>query len=220
MATPGELVTVLAEDMGIPQATMAQYDRQLVVAGLRTKNGRGLSAANVTARDCAHLIVAALASPKVKNSVWAVHRYSETVLCDGSWKGCGMAELEALEDGHSFVDALEAMIIAAANRSLQEFIAAPAVDRETAECRVLYPLEYQVSISAGSPFTRGTFNIRSSRRFTVEYTLPAGSEHTRNIEFAFDLRHTSTISARTIEGVGLLLPASDDTAGADEIEAV
>jgi len=43
MATPGELVRTVAEALGIAEATVVQYDRNLVAAGLRTKGGRGRS---------------------------------------------------------------------------------------------------------------------------------------------------------------------------------
>ena len=58
MATPGQLVQVMADILGIPKATVTQYDRVLAEKGLRSKGGRGTSAARVTSRDAANLLIA------------------------------------------------------------------------------------------------------------------------------------------------------------------
>src|ERR1700680_4344941 len=63
MATPGELVHIIANVLGIPEATVVQYDRNLAAAGLRTKGGRGRSAAKVTSRDAANLLIAIGGAP-------------------------------------------------------------------------------------------------------------------------------------------------------------
>ena len=63
MATPGQLVHTVSKVLGIPQATVVQYDRNLVEAGLRTKGGRGLSAARVTSQDAASLLIAIAGAP-------------------------------------------------------------------------------------------------------------------------------------------------------------
>src|ERR1700730_6814059 len=63
VASPGELVRKVSELLGLAEPTIVLHDRNLVVAGLRSKSGRGTSAARMTARDAAHLLVAVLASP-------------------------------------------------------------------------------------------------------------------------------------------------------------
>jgi len=78
VASPGELVRKLSELLGIAERTIVLHDRNLVVAGLRSKGGRGTSAARMTARDAAHLLVAVLGSSHVKNSAETVRRYKET----------------------------------------------------------------------------------------------------------------------------------------------
>ena len=62
MATPGQMVQTMADVLGIPAATVSQYDRQLAEAGLRTTGGRGPSAAKVGATDAANLLIAILGS--------------------------------------------------------------------------------------------------------------------------------------------------------------
>ena len=39
MATPGQLVEAMAISLGIPVATVIQYDRQLAESGLRSERG-------------------------------------------------------------------------------------------------------------------------------------------------------------------------------------
>ena len=63
MATPGQLVKAMAATLGLSEATVGQYDRVLAENGLRSKGGRGLSAARVTAADAANLLIAIMASP-------------------------------------------------------------------------------------------------------------------------------------------------------------
>lgn len=119
MATPGELVEVMAGVVGVPAATVVVHDRNLVSEGLRSKGGRGRSAAQVTERDAAHLLTALLASEQVRDSVHSVHRYGKTrpvrrtSWADG-YKRSGIKPLAQLPADHSFVDALEALITAAA----------------------------------------------------------------------------------------------------------
>lgn len=61
MATPGELVEVMADTLGINPATVTLYDRVLSENGLRSKAGRGTSAAKVSAKDAVNLLIAILA---------------------------------------------------------------------------------------------------------------------------------------------------------------
>src|SRR5258705_11448956 len=63
MATPGQLVKCIAEALGIPEPTVVQYDRLLSENGMRSKGGRGTSAAKVTAVDAANLLIAIMESP-------------------------------------------------------------------------------------------------------------------------------------------------------------
>src|SRR5437879_767081 len=118
-------VSKVSDLLGISESTIVQHDRNLVVAGLRSKSGRGTSAARMTPRDAAHLLVAVLSSHHVKDSAQTVRRYSETRLHKTQSEGyadSSVAALMNLQPGHSFVDALEALISAAAEGSLQTAI--------------------------------------------------------------------------------------------------
>ena len=73
MASPGQLVDVVAKWFGLTPSTVTQFDRLLAKNGLRTKGGRGLSAARMTSRDAANLIIAIAGSqhlgPSIKDAI-------------------------------------------------------------------------------------------------------------------------------------------------------
>src|SRR5258705_2750991 len=69
MATPGQLVKCIAEALSIPEPSVVQYDRLLAENGLRSKGGRGTSAAKVTAGDAANLLIAIMGSPVIGASI-------------------------------------------------------------------------------------------------------------------------------------------------------
>ena len=109
MASPGELVRKLSELLGIPEPTIVLHDRNLVIAGLRSKTGRGKSAARMTARDAAPLLIAVLGSSQVKDSVQTVRRYKETrfiAIVSGGYDDSASVVLRDLPPDHSFVDAI------------------------------------------------------------------------------------------------------------------
>jgi hypothetical protein len=138
MATPGELVRMIAATTGEDEATVTQHDRNLVLAGLRTKGGRGRSAAKVTARDAARLLTSVLGAHRVKDAVETVRRYMQTQEHHAHWhqhypdklQGMGKAnvwedygipELAALPRDHTFIDALTALItVASEGRLIRE----------------------------------------------------------------------------------------------------
>jgi hypothetical protein len=176
MASPGELVQIVSEVLKLPQPTVVVHDRNLVIAGLRSKGGRGRAAAQVAPRDVAHLLVALLASGEVRDSVHSVERYTATQPApDTSSKklfaGAGVPELAALSPSHSFVDALEALLISATTGWLSDRIgnAAASAQRRTA---IALP---SIEIAASTPGTLGDIRIAGLGRHgptSVRYRLP------------------------------------------------
>jgi hypothetical protein len=77
--TPGQLVNAVAIALDVPEETVVQHDRNLVVAGLRTKGGRGHSAATVTPLDAARLIIAVIGSFRVRDSVSTVKEFESAL---------------------------------------------------------------------------------------------------------------------------------------------
>ncbi len=79
MATARELVLKVSEVMGVPENTVVQHDRNLSLAGLRTVAGRGRAAAQMTAADAVHMMIAVAGSRNVKDSAETVRRYADLV---------------------------------------------------------------------------------------------------------------------------------------------
>jgi hypothetical protein len=123
MATPPELVQAISEATGVALATVVDMDRRLVKAKLRTKGGRGLNAARMTALDAARLLTAVLASPQSNAAAEAVLRYEHTRpdkdrSNSGLFGNIGLDDLAELGPGHGFVEGLAALITSAAGGSL------------------------------------------------------------------------------------------------------
>jgi hypothetical protein len=123
MATPGDLVRTMAELLGIPVATVVQYDRQLAEAGLRSKRGRGTSAAAITAADAATLLIAIaaapLSGPTLKDAVRSCQAYgSLPIRWEASrpkrFRNFGLPTLASLRREHCLHDALSVLIDGAA----------------------------------------------------------------------------------------------------------
>jgi hypothetical protein len=132
MATPPELMQTVSEATGVTLATVVDMDRRLVKAKLRTKGGRGLNAARMTALDAARLLTAVLASPQSNAAAEAVLRYEHTRPDrDRSNKALfgniGLDDLEALPAGHGFVEGLAALITSASRGSLARLMAGKGV---------------------------------------------------------------------------------------------
>lgn len=158
VASPGQLVRKVSELLGISEATIVQHDRNLVVAGLRSKSGRGSSAARMTARDAAHLLVAVLGSHHVKDSVQSVRGYCETRLSgymSAGYRDSSIAALTSLPPDHSFVDAVEALVAAAADGSLGRAIY-DAIDEIQGEKIGFPPM---IKITVQSPHQVGDISL-------------------------------------------------------------
>jgi DNA-binding Xre family transcriptional regulator len=174
--TPGELVKTVAQVLGLPEATVVVHDRNLVVAGLRSKAGRGRGSAHVNARDAAHLLTAILASAQVRDSVPSVERYRETrprrnASTKKLFAQIGITELASLPAEHSFVDALEAMLGSAATGSLAAWLAQEAKGTRGRKIGVA-PL---IEVAAHTPGTLGDIRIagvKSGATASVRYALP------------------------------------------------
>jgi hypothetical protein len=110
--TPGQLVRAVSIALDVPEETVVQHDRNLLVAGLRTKGGRGRSAPDVTPKDAARLIIAILGAVRVKDSVSVVQFFeSEKVFpARADYPPLPFPKYAALPRNHSFVDGLAAII--------------------------------------------------------------------------------------------------------------
>lgn len=132
MTSPGTMVKFVADVLGVPEVTVLQHDRNLAAAGLRTKGGRGRSAAKMTPQDIANLLIGVAASSMVKETVEIVGDYSALPVHStfgqkpiyGKWDLLltPIPVLKALPPKHTLGQALTGLIQAASDGSLKEAI--------------------------------------------------------------------------------------------------
>jgi hypothetical protein len=165
--TPGQLVKAVAMALDVPEETVTQHDRNLVVAGLRTKGGRGRSAPDVTPSDAARLLVATVGSIRTKDSVRTLVEFENTkyrrldmdwakLIDHGRAQGIVVTDEEekSLLDSRSFSDpAITALApdhnFVQAIASLISHASAPVADLDLHLVRFS-----EISIECNSPFIR------------------------------------------------------------------
>ena len=113
--TPGQSIHAVAIATDAPEEVVAQHDRNLVLAGLRTIGGRGRSAPHVTALDAARLLTATLAARRTKDSVETVRTFEKATCLGPNQERSFDPALMRLLDGHNFVEALAELITDASN---------------------------------------------------------------------------------------------------------
>ncbi|MDP4021043.1 hypothetical protein Q8W71_00270 [Methylobacterium sp. NEAU 140] len=101
-----QLIEAVADALGVDVATVVTHDRNLVAAGMRSKGGRGKSAAKMTAIDAANLLIAVASSEQVRGSVETVKNFGNLVAI-GPRSGVPLPKLSA---HHTFSDALAGII--------------------------------------------------------------------------------------------------------------
>jgi hypothetical protein len=102
----GQLV---AEVLGVPETSTASHVRNLREAGLLSKKGRGVTAAHMTTRDAARLLIATAASPNIKDSAETVTSFAKLENRYGQPK-IRFERYASLNPDHSFIDALVALL--------------------------------------------------------------------------------------------------------------
>lgn len=224
MASPGELRAKTAEVLGVPEATIIVHDRNLVVAGLRSKGGRGRSAAKVTPTDAANLLIAVSASSLVKDTVATVEEYAR-LPCGGggssgerpgatsSWTLSEFAipQLTALPAEHALGDALTALIEAARDGDLEEAVKSAPPGRFGEHDAPKY---WAIEVMFWGPYAQASIRIKCNDFDEYhDYSLiPTekdeidkwAEEHNANGPRG-DLKQINTFSARTIMAMGELL---------------
>ena len=207
MASPGELVQLMADILGTSKASVVQYDRTLSEHGLRSRGGRGTSAARVNSRDAANLLIGLAAS-----SVFGLLAKDAARTCkiygslseapqrsSGKFSSLGLPILDNLPEGHCFAEALSALIDAAGKGdvfTLPKSERGPQATNSLFEVRFLGPepaAEILASSSRGSLATR---TYLSNRKRTRARGTP--------IIFG-DLRQISSVSFSIIRALGSLI---------------
>jgi hypothetical protein len=217
MATPGQLVHTIADLLGIPPATVVQYDRQLAEAGLRKMKGRGSSASQITAADAANLLIAILGAPISGPTVKSASETCELfgslpvnrVHCDArQFRRLGLRSLSELPKKHTFREAIAALIDGASRGELfrivdgndvlmeADFFFWVSVENHTStHCKGYQWAEIlgDSSVGEGKEVSRLAYNVP---------TDPAKYNDTS------DLRQKRSISFRTLRLLGALIGGS------------
>jgi hypothetical protein len=93
--TPGQLIQAVTIAMDVPRKNVVAHDRNLVLAGLRTIGGRGLSAPSVTPLDAARLLVANLAALRTMDTVSTVRAFESAMFVPPATYASAAAALRA-----------------------------------------------------------------------------------------------------------------------------
>jgi hypothetical protein len=201
MATPAQLMKTISVASGVSLATVIDIDRKLTKAGLRTKGGRGFSAAQMTPKDAAHLLTAMLAAPQSKEAPLAVERYTHTRVDEGrSSEGLfGAADLDNLAElptRHDFITALAAVIdsaITGALFRLRQTIGSGSTPR--------------IEVFAFARATRGRIRISglpNRKTASVEY-FPIKAAVGASVSSMGDLEQSRRVTEHTIFSIAELL---------------
>ncbi|MDP2376090.1 hypothetical protein [Reyranella sp.] len=217
MATPGELIKAVAKATGTSEPTVTQHDRNLFLAGLRTKGGRGTSAAKVTARDAAHLLTSILGSDQVKDSAETVQRYSDSVEHHNrmfkahpketpkGWTSIygpvGLPALDSLPEDHSFIDALAVLIGLSMDETYDEIIG-----REPLSCQIIVGWPRTSARIYLSPDWRGEGKTPGGAQAIYQrYQYPGGRRAKPPKERDGPIERSAQIYATPIRYIGALL---------------
>jgi hypothetical protein len=213
--TPGQLVSAVSIALDVPHETVVVHDRNLSVAGLRTKGARGRNAPAVTPLDAARLVTAILGSARVVDSVETVRAFERITFIETDFTGTQVIAGEkeeyerekssifaimGLPQKHNFTEGLAALISGAGGplpsenpeRLLRQFA------QWKVECQVpgrsfIGPLRYQRMLSRAE-----------QREFVAslkEYTT--GDEYYKNFyRMYFGIRQTRTVHGPAIVLLG------------------
>lgn len=227
MASPGELVKATAAALGVPEASVIVHDRNLAIAGIRSKGGRGRSAAKMTSLDAANLLIGVAASSAVKETVSTVQEYGNLPSRNGevltqnahqdspTWclPGCPVPSLQALPKDHLFIDALTSLIEAASDGTLLN-----AIENLHRSEMKRFPKVFEIEVTLWGPVPAARITIRFpglTAGFTENHhysTLPTDFTDIQNWEnemsekgVSGDLKQIRQFSHRTIFELGEVL---------------
>jgi hypothetical protein len=201
MATPGQLVQVMADALGVSRATVFQYDRVLSEHGLRSKHGRGTSAAKVTSRDVANLLTAiGAASPlglSAKDAAEICEAFSSLTSvgpteAKSEVAKLGLDSLANLPDRHSFADALSALIECGGKSQFS------SLDDGSVYAQFMGP----------SPSAQ---IVVGSKLFGIYVHAPKRGRSSRSGRVVGGLVHTSSVGTSVIRALGDLISGARDT---------
>ncbi len=218
MANPGTLVRGMAQLLGMSEVYMAAYDRELAKHGLRSKRGRGTSAAVMTASDATNLLIAVMSGAQAKDAAEAVVCYAgllarvqKTSVSDGSkvmtffnYRGhidsgsLGLSSIDALAVGHSFFDFINAMIESAECGELERAVGDRVADKKHQLPGSRGTWGLSIRVSAPEPQAETSLGCDGAAYGCI-YSRPK-TDSARG-----DLQREMRISESTIIGIGRIL---------------
>jgi hypothetical protein len=180
MASSTQLSECVAQQLGLPEATVALHMRNIREAGLISQGGRGRSSARMTATDAAHLLLASVGSLNPKDSVEAVRKYAGIKrLRDANW-GLGLVpKLDQLHKRHTFAEALAALIESGTANDIQ-IRNADEVDFEAIVITIFWPWD-------GAKIEFYKFDEAAFRRDGSKYVMTPATPHRLAYGAYFDL---------------------------------
>lgn len=219
MANFNGLVRVIADVEGMDEMTVSGIGQYARDAGLITKSGRGRSAASMTARDAANLLIGVNATGKAKDAAMAIVAYRDLTMTEDTTDL--LRRLTAAEDvgGHDefwtgimptgslFGDALEALITASMPRADQS---PPLIESQNGPDRVALSIEFGRPVPQVSIFGE---DAPGHGRWFDDEELPQPVVHGLFTQAAAlkseggDRRDRTSITSRTLLAVGRALSA-------------
>jgi hypothetical protein len=207
VATPGQLVQVMSDILGVSKGTVTQCDRLLAEHGFRSKSGRGRSAANVTSSDAANLLIALAASPSSgaspKDAVNVCRKFGSFVAVPmNDWQGdsskLGLNTLSKLPKQHSLKTAVSALIKSAAKGELGNSSDVEAWVQFLAQ-------EGAAHIQCSSD----SFGLETHQHYVEVSSAAARRIARQRGAFRGDLVTVSTIGLPTLRALGAVIADSD-----------
>ncbi len=197
---------------------MGAYDRELAKHELRSKRGRGTSAAIMTATDATNLLIAVMSGAQAKDASVAVARYAaliartqKTSINDGSkvitffdYRGridsgtLGLASIDDLAVGHKFFDFVHAMIESAESGQLERAVGDRITDKMHQMPGRTGSWGLSIRVSGPEPKAEISLSCDGSAHgciYSEHETEPASG----------DLQREMLISEATIIGIGRIL---------------
>jgi hypothetical protein len=208
--------------LGIPPTTVAQYDRQLAEAGLRTKAGRGPSAAKITPTDASNLLLAILGAPVSGPSIKLAKQTCEACaeipvvqkLSDArQLRQFRLLSASELPKKHTFRDALVALIKGAMHG---EFFWLDGFDRNELDTMLWVQLSTPIPWAQISCFERTSLNTWECKP-RLTYSWHKHKEYSTRWPRA-DLHQERRITFATLQALGRLIAGEDVLADRPEGE--
>jgi hypothetical protein len=196
MATLTQLIEVVAAMEGIGRERVAAIARAVREDGLIATHGRGPSAARMTERDAANLLIAANVADIARSAPESVRRYRALMAASGNRTG-------------EFGRELEKMLSAAKEQALQDYLIklVNAFGPAKAESRKekTYP-RYEMELQFDKPRASATIWVRIPSVAVGSVRFDSVDED-RTARRIVDRRESIVISQQFISSVGLVLNA-------------